>query len=794
VEHTMAKDDKKKRKLPKIRIGGVKKKASQEKKEGVVSKATFEQKANTTRIKLPPELAGKGSAKPKRAPDDFPQPVPPEDIRDAAKNATARIVIDKEVIAEDSQPISPAIQNEATLEIDSDAVDKMDKSQTLEIDVAAAADNASASQTLEVSSGEVDAGTSQTIEILSGDVQGKGATLEINPEDILKDEVDEKVAVTPQEVKPLRVGPAKQDMASTSRIKLDIDQVKPTAAKPAEAKKVEPAKPAAAKPVEAKKAEPAKPAAAKPVEAKQSEPAKPAAAKPVEAKQSEPAKPAAAKPVEAKQPELAKPAEPAKPAEAKKAEPAGLEQSEAAKPATGKPAAQVPGKKPSVPKILIKPAAEAAAAAEADAAIAASAPVTKPVDIPLVAVNPVEPAATKPPESAKPAASEPAVSVVKPKPAAPVAEESAKPAAPEQPKQRPRTVKVAKPKTVRKLPSAGEAPPTADAPATGGPAAQPAQRPGTVKVSKPKTVRKIPDAGKVPAAQAPGAPVPAEQDVAFNAQTMPMQAQPGGEQAPAAPQAPIPTGSAPQRPRTVKVAKPKTVRKLPTASSPPADGQDPGSQAPQRPKTIMIKRPGQGAVDKPPAPTQKMPHPGQAPVDDDQIFGAQTMALSSDGIELDDEPATAATVDPGQRPKTIMIKRPSSSTARTVKTARPVMEGQISEAKSSTSKVDLPEGLQETSVTGHRKRTVKIRRPEEGAAPARGASTMAVERAAATAGVPVDGVEFHMEKTGIQGPGVFFTVLSVLSLLVIIAALYFLSATVTPDVPVGSLRLVENFQ
>jgi hypothetical protein len=51
-----------------------------------------------------------------------------------------------------------------------------------------------------------------------------------------------------------------------------------------------------------------------------------------------------------------------------------------------------------------------------------------------------------------------------------------------------------------------------------------------------------------------------------------------------------------------------------------------------------------------------------------------------------------------------------------------------------------------------------------------------------------------VEKTGVQGPGVFFTVLSVLSLLVIIAALYFLSATVTPDVPVGPLRLVENFQ
>jgi hypothetical protein len=348
-----------------------------------------------------------------------------------------------------------------------------------------------------------------------------------------------------------------------------------------------------------------------------------------------------------------------------------------------------------------------------------------------------------------------------------------------------------------------------------------------VKVSKPKTVRKIPDAGEVPAAQAPAAPVPVDQDAAFNAQTMPMQPHPGGEQAPAAPQAPIPTGSTPQRPRTVKVARPKTVRKLPTASSspaapaqsaappppdeetfsaqtlamdsnqapePPEDGQDPDAQTPRRPKTIMIKRPGQGAVGKPPAPTQKMPRPGQAPADDDEIFGAQTMALSSDGIELDDEPATAATVDPGQRPKTIMIKRPSSSTARTVKTARPVMEGQISEAKSSTSKVDLPEGLQETSVTGHRKRTVKIRRPDEDALPARGASTMAVERAAATAGVSVDGVEFHVEKTGVQGPGVFFMVLSVLSLLIIITALYFLSATVTPDVPVGPLRMVENYQ
>ncbi|MFP6904144.1 MAG: hypothetical protein VCG02_02930, partial [Verrucomicrobiota bacterium] len=224
----MAKDNKKKRRLPKIRIGGVKKKASQ-KEEDLVSKATFEQKANTTRIKLPPELAGKGPAKPKGASDDFPQPVPPEDIRDAAKNATARIVIDEEVVADDSKPISPATQNEATLEIDSDAVDKMGRSQTLEIDVAAAADDVSASQTLEVSPGEVDAGTSQTIEILPGDVQGKGATLEINPEDILKDEVDEKVAITPQEIKPLRVGPAKQDMAKTTRIKLDIDQVKPTA-------------------------------------------------------------------------------------------------------------------------------------------------------------------------------------------------------------------------------------------------------------------------------------------------------------------------------------------------------------------------------------------------------------------------------------------------------------------------------------------------------------------------------------------------------------------------------------
>ena len=211
---------------------------------------------------------------------------------------------------------------------------------------------------------------------------------------------------------------------------------------------------------------------------------------------------------------------------------------------------------------------------------------------------------------------------------------------------------------------------------------------------------------------------------------------------------------------------------------------------PQRPKTIMIKRPGQAGGAKP-LPTQKLPKPpaptaapGQPP-SDEAIFGAQTMAVdagqSGGGAQPGEPPA------PGERPKTIMIKRPSGSTARTVKTARPVQEGTLASAKSSTSKVDLPEGVEEPPVTSHRQRTVKIKRPNE--VGTSGASTLAVERAARQVGATVGGVAYEQEQTGPEGPGVFFTVLTILSLIIALGAIYVLCGTIWPEVPLPN-RLV----
>ena len=118
------------------------------------------------------------------------------------------------------------------------------------------------------------------------------------------------------------------DTKKTAPAKTETETKKNTkpAAKPAPAKKAEPAKKPAAKPAPAKKAEPAKKPAAKPAPAKKAEPAKKPAAKPAPAKKAEPAKKPAAKPSPAKKEEPAKKAEPekkpaAKPAPAKKAEP-----------------------------------------------------------------------------------------------------------------------------------------------------------------------------------------------------------------------------------------------------------------------------------------------------------------------------------------------------------------------------------------------------------------------------------------------------------------------------------------
>ena len=246
----MAKDKKKPgskgRKLPKIRLGAKKvnpEKNEEELKTPTPPDAAINPKSQTTRIKLPPDLTTKAPIKPKRiqdASDDFPQPVDDEKVREAAKNATARILIDEDSVAADEPvPITAAAAKEKALQVDLAATDEeSEKSQTIKIDLNDL-DEGAASQTLEISFDEVDSGasqtleiafddvdttTSQTIEIAMGDDTDKGGTLEINPEDVLKTEEKEKVILTPKAIKaPPRTGIASEKKSETTRIKLDLD-------------------------------------------------------------------------------------------------------------------------------------------------------------------------------------------------------------------------------------------------------------------------------------------------------------------------------------------------------------------------------------------------------------------------------------------------------------------------------------------------------------------------------------------------------------------------------------------
>ncbi|MCA9003484.1 MAG: hypothetical protein KDB61_16280, partial [Planctomycetes bacterium] len=156
----------------------------------------------------------------------------------------------------------------------------------------------------------------------------------------------------------------------------------------------------------------------------------------------------------------------------------------------------------------------------------------------------------------------------------------------------------------------------------------------------------------------------------------------------------------------------------------------------------------------------------------EEIFNAPTMAMDVEAIseQAGEEPPT------GARPKTIMIKRPTSPSAKTVKTLKPpssaaseartvktvrpslpsedVEDGVTAQKKTSTTKIDLPEEAKELTATASHKRTVKIRRPTDAgkAAP----KTVGVKRAGEMAGVDISKsgtqvVTQELQPTGTEG-------------------------------------------
>ena len=165
----MAKDndkpESKGRKLPKIRFGAKKILPTNEADAEIPKRPAPESnpKSITTRIKLPADAVSKTPLKPRRVSEqesDFPQAVDDEKVREAAKNATARILIDEDMVSSEAPTvITSSTDKEKTMQIDLGAIDEdSNKSQTIRIDFDDLDEDGSASQTLEISLDAFDAG------------------------------------------------------------------------------------------------------------------------------------------------------------------------------------------------------------------------------------------------------------------------------------------------------------------------------------------------------------------------------------------------------------------------------------------------------------------------------------------------------------------------------------------------------------------------------------------------------------------------------------------------------------
>lgn len=184
-------------------------------------------------------------------------------------------------------------------------------------------------------------------------------------------------------------------------------------------------------------------------------------------------------------------------------------------------------------------------------------------------------------------------------------------------------------------------------------------------------------------------------------------------------------------------------------------------------------------------------------MDADQITSAleEKQAESDSGSDDEDKESLDQTMDlTAQRPKTIMIKRPSkeagSSTptvkavrpdAATVRTARPVTANTAS-AKSGTSRIDVPEG----ATSSKEGKTIKLRRPSG----AGGHST--VSRVASGAGLRMgaDGTYVAAPKAEERLSAGWLSV-AILTFLVSLGALWIVASTTYPEVPMPG-RIVDE--
>lgn len=190
-----------------------------------------------------------------------------------------------------------------------------------------------------------------------------------------------------------------------------------------------------------------------------------------------------------------------------------------------------------------------------------------------------------------------------------------------------------------------------------------------------------------------------------------------------------------------------------------------------------------------------------------ETFNAQTMAMDPKQLEeemskpepeeKDEEEGLSKTMDLSkERPKTIMIKRPSKSSgsgpanptvkavrpdAATVRTPRPVT-ATPGQPKQDTSRIDIPEG--ESSKEG---KTIKLRRPAGG--PSRSGSHLS--RVAGNAGLTMneDGtVSASARKEDPLGAG--WLAVAVITLLLSIGAVWSIMAISNPEIPMPG-RLVD---
>lgn len=198
----------------------------------------------------------------------------------------------------------------------------------------------------------------------------------------------------------------------------------------------------------------------------------------------------------------------------------------------------------------------------------------------------------------------------------------------------------------------------------------------------------------------------------------------------------------------------------------------------------------------------------------EESFNAQTMEMdpnqladelakaSSKKVEISAKDGADKTMDlsQAQRPKTIMIKRPSKDgagpsaptvkaarpDAATIKASRPVTANR-SAPKETTSRIDVPAGESEAG-TAKEGKTIKLRRPT-GAPAARSPSRM--EGVAGRAGLVFneDGTVTAMAKKEKPLGGAWLAV-AIVTLLVSLAALWSIVAVSQPELPMPG-RLVD---